>query len=84
MEGGDDPDCRRGMIWDENRQDKELLEYYKNWISIHKKLIPLQKGSTKFENVDNEKNTFEIVREYNNQKIRVLVNLKKYEVKIID
>lgn len=84
MEGGDDPDCRRGMIWDEEKQDKELLNYYKNWICIHKKLIPLQKGSTKFENVDDKNNTFEIVREYKEQKVRILVNLKKYEVKIID
>ena len=29
MEGKDDPDCRRGMIWDEAKQDKEILAYYK-------------------------------------------------------
>ena len=84
MEGGNDPDCRRGMIWDENKQDKELLEYYKTWIKIHKRLTPLQKGTTKFENIDDGSNTFEIIREYKNEKVRVLVNLKKYEVKIID
>ena len=84
MEGGNDPDCRRGMIWDENKQDKELLEYYKTWIKIHKRLTPLQKGITKFENIDDGSNTFEIIREYKNEKVRVLVNLKKYEVKIID
>ena len=62
----------------------ELLEYYKTWIKIHKRLTPLQKGTTKFENIDDGSNTFEIIREYKNEKVRVLVNLKKYEVKIID
>ena len=34
--GGHDPDCRRGMLWDENRQDRELLAYYKRLIAIRK------------------------------------------------
>ena len=84
MEGGADPDCRRGMIWDEERQDKELLNYYKEWIDIHKRNIPLQKGTTLFENVDDINNRFEIVREYRNNKVRVLVDIKNYKVKIID
>jgi cyclomaltodextrinase / maltogenic alpha-amylase / neopullulanase len=36
MEGGKDPDCRRGMVWDEKKQDRELLEYYKKMIKIRK------------------------------------------------
>lgn len=84
MEGKQDPDCRRGMIWDEEKQDKEILTYYKKWINIHRKYLPLQKGTTSFENVDDENNTFEIVRKYKKQKVRVLVDIKNYQVKIID
>ena len=36
------------------------------------------------ENVDDETNSFVVIREYKNQKDRVLVDLKKYQVKIID
>ena len=36
LTGGHDPDCRRGMLWDENRQDRELLGYYKRLIAIRK------------------------------------------------
>lgn len=84
MEGKQDPDCRRGMLWDEEKQDKELLEFYKNWIQIRKNSKALQKGATKFINVNDENKTFEIVREYKSQKVKVLVDALKYEVKIID
>lgn len=36
LTGGRDPDCRRGMLWDEARQDRELLEYYRRLISLRK------------------------------------------------
>jgi glycosidase len=36
MTGGDEPDCRRPMIWDEAKQDKELLEFFKNLIAFRK------------------------------------------------
>ncbi|MDR1249300.1 MAG: glycoside hydrolase family 13 protein [Treponema sp.] len=36
MTGGDDPDCRRPMIWDEAKQDKELLKFFKDLIGFRK------------------------------------------------
>jgi glycosidase len=36
MTGGDDPDCRRPMIWDEAKQDKELLDFFKNLITFRR------------------------------------------------
>lgn len=36
MTGGADPDCRRGMLWDEKRQDKEMLEHYRSLIRVRK------------------------------------------------
>jgi glycosidase len=36
MTGGGDPDCRGPMIWDEAKQDKELLEFFKGLISFRK------------------------------------------------
>ena len=30
MPGANDPDCRRGMYWDEEYQDKEMFEWYKS------------------------------------------------------
>jgi len=34
--GGEDPECRRCMIWEQNKQNKELLELYKKLIKIRK------------------------------------------------
>lgn len=36
LTGGGDPDCRRGMLWDENRQDLDMLAYYKRLIAVRK------------------------------------------------
>jgi len=37
MEGEHDPDCRRPMIWDEKKQDLNMLEFFKELIAIRKK-----------------------------------------------
>jgi glycosidase len=36
MTGGADPDCRRPMIWDIMKQDRELLDFFKNLIGFKK------------------------------------------------
>lgn len=56
MTGDGDPDCRRGMIWDEKRQNKELLSYYRTLISIRKSHPALYMGqlNTVFTDDDND------------------------------
>mgnify|MGYP000588649411 CR=1 FL=1 len=34
--GANDPDCRRGMYWDEEYQDKEMYNWYKKLMQIRK------------------------------------------------
>lgn len=36
MEGGQDPDCRRGMLWDPDRQDADMYQWYKTLIRLRK------------------------------------------------
>ena len=36
MPGANDPDCRRGMYWDEEYQDKEMFKWYKKLLQIRK------------------------------------------------
>ena len=36
MPGANDPDCRRGMYWDEEYQDKEMSNWYKKLMQIRK------------------------------------------------
>ena len=54
MTGGHDPDCRRGMLWDENRQDREQLRYYKKLISIRKENSCLTMGDPDEVSADDE------------------------------
>ncbi|MGB9678467.1 MAG: glycoside hydrolase family 13 protein [Thermoanaerobacteraceae bacterium] len=42
--GGYDPDCRRCMIWDRNKQKRDIFEFYKKLIYIRKKNEELRNG----------------------------------------
>jgi glycosidase len=44
MDGGHDPDCRRPMIWEENRWDGETLAFYKKIIEIRQSHAALRRG----------------------------------------
>ncbi len=44
MTGGNDPECRAGMIWDKDKWDTDLLEFYKKIISIRKSKPALRFG----------------------------------------
>ncbi len=44
MTGGRDPDCRRGMLWDEKRQDKAMFDHYRRLIQIRKAYPRLTEG----------------------------------------
>jgi alpha-glucosidase len=45
MEGGDDPDCRRPMIWEAQRWDRETWEWYRQLIEIRRALPALRRGA---------------------------------------
>lgn len=55
MTGGPDPDCRRGMLWDSQRQDLEMLNYYRRLISIRKSYASLTEGDADEVITDDEK-----------------------------
>ena len=50
--GGDDPDCRQCMIWDEERQDRELYDFYKLLIEQRKSHPVLRSGRFRFLKAD--------------------------------
>jgi len=56
MEGGKDPDCRRGMVWDRRYQDQDMFQWYKTLIKIRKKYSWITDGRTTKEiTLDNER-----------------------------
>ena len=44
MDGGQDPDCRRGFPWDESKWDHELRDWFKQLIAIRKERPSLRHG----------------------------------------
>ncbi|MBE6050433.1 MAG: glycoside hydrolase family 13 protein [Clostridium sp.] len=78
MEGGKDPDNRRSYPWE--RENKEILNFYKKIISIRNSEEALKKGSLKFYKTDSEVCAFE--RIYEDEKIVVLVN-RSNRVKVV-
>jgi glycosidase len=93
MWGGDDPDCRKPMVWpdfkyetetthpfglkrptDQVKFDTKLFNWYKKIVSIRKENKILALGNVKFDIIDNENKLLGFTREYNVEKIFVLVN----------
>jgi glycosidase len=70
--GGKDPENRKAYPWD--RENKDILDFYKLILGIRNKENSLKKGNFKFYNTDLDVCVFE--RCYENEKIIVAVNIK--------
>ena len=55
MTGGNDPDCRRGMRWNEEMQDKNVLSYYKKVLALRKAEPCIVNGEQRIVSTDDEK-----------------------------
>lgn len=48
MTGGDDPGCRECMVWDEEKQNKELLQFFIDAIRLRKNHAALRSADIRF------------------------------------
>ena len=75
LTGGEDPDCRKCMVWEEEQQDLELYGFTKELIYLRKRLSEiLINGTTCWELVDDSRNVIHFSRELNGQKIHAIFN----------
>lgn len=72
MSGGDDPDNRRCMVWDKEKQNLDLLEYYKKMINIRKENKELVYGD--YKELICKDNIIVFERNYYNKTILVVIN----------
>jgi len=49
MTGGEDPDCRRTMVWDEAEQDRELFAFFREVVALRNDRRALRRGRISFE-----------------------------------
>lgn len=74
MTGAHDPDCRRGMLWDEDLQDKALLEYFKQLITLRKNHPVFVEGELNTMIIDDKHQIFAYERVNNYEKMIVVLN----------
>ncbi|WP_027340313.1 alpha-glycosidase [Halonatronum saccharophilum] len=74
LEGGDDPDCRRTMVWDKDKQDRELFNWYKKLIKIRKDNPALRTGDFKLLKKDAVNNIYSFLRTKGDNNIIVAFN----------
>lgn len=72
MAGGDDPESRGCMIWDEEKRNKELLEFYKKMISIRKENKVLTYGD--YRNLCLKDNIIVFERSWGSESIITAIN----------
>lgn len=70
--GGEDPQNRKCMIWNEKLQNHDLLNFYKKMITIRKKHPTFVHGD--FKEISRENNILSYSREYNNEKYIIIIN----------
>ncbi len=74
--GDNDPDCRKCMVWDE-RQNKDLLDWYKKFIKIRKDHAAVRTGDYMTTFIDDENEIICFERREENEKIQVIIRKGK-------
>lgn len=79
LTGAHDPDCRRGMLWKDDLQDKNMFEWYKSLIKIRKTYPCITEGKTIYSFTDDEKGIIILTKELENKKITMIFHGKDDE-----
>ena len=74
MEGLTDPDCRRGMLWDPEEQNLELLAWHQKLIALRKEHDVLRSGRCRTVWADSVTNIYGFVRFQSGDQVLVLLN----------
>jgi len=77
MEGEDDPDCRRTMIWDQDEWNHDLRDHFIQLIQIRHDNPALRRGSFQAKVVDDERKLYAFERRYDDNVVLVALNNNK-------
>lgn len=75
MTGGQDPGCRKCMVWEKENQDLELFNFVKKLINL-RKTVPAfgNQGSFEFIEANDETNHVIYKKEFNNETLIFVIN----------
>lgn len=74
MPGANDPDCRRGMYWDEEYQDKEMYNWYKKLMQVRKTHACIVEGEMIEIIANDDEDTIVMIRKNGEETIAMLFN----------
>ena len=74
MPGANDPDCRRGMYWDEEYQDKEMYNWYKKLMQIRKTHACIVEGELIETITNDEEDTIVLIRKSGEETLAMTFN----------
>ena len=72
MEGRKDPDCRRAMIWNPGRVNREMLEITKRLTALRSKYVALRRGTLTTLHANGK--TYAFARHYADETVIVTLN----------
>lgn len=81
VDGAHDPECRKSFPWEEEKWDKDLLEYAKSCIALRKKHDALRRGE--YKRIYTESEVMAFTRADDKENITVIFNVSNEE-KIIE
>ncbi len=76
MDGGDGGDCRRGMVWDEKRQDRELFDWYKRLTALRRGCPCLTEGTVTAFRADDGAGVAALTRRLGDKEVTLLLHAK--------
>ena len=74
MPGANDPDCRRGMYWDEEYRDEEMYEWYRKLMQIRKAHACIVEGELIETITSDDEETIVMLRKNGEETIALIFN----------
>ena len=82
MTGAKDPDCRRGMLWDKERQDSDMLSWYRRLLKLRKELPVITQGRITAQEACDEEGLIRITRALDGAEVTLLLCAKEAVVQL--
>ena len=82
MYGGKDPNCRKPFVWDESKQNKDLLNWHKKLIEIRNKHKALRTGDFNTVFTKDKQNIYCYERVEKDEILTICINYSKDEQKV--
>jgi glycosidase len=84
MTGAKDPDCRRGMLWDAEKQDTDMLSWYRRLLQLRKSIPALTQGHILSQQADDAAGLIRITRKLGDQEITLVFCAKDTAAELPD